>query len=300
MNANIKKPVLGKGLKALIPQNLQDAGGIVSELLKDETRRVHSVPIELLLPNPEQPRKNFDEKALGELAESIREHGILQPIIARKDEKNWIIVVGERRWRAAQLAGLKEVPVLPVSAEKDDLLLLALIENLQRADLNPLEEAQAFHRLKDEYGLSQQEISERVGKSRPVIANAMRLLELPKEAQEAIRKGDLTAGHAKVLLSIPEKRTLISLVGKIKEKGLSVRELERKIGAAKENAGVTSSRKQKPLPPSSQRLVSGLEHVLAMKIELKIKSNQQGRLIIHYNSLDELDRILDKLYGKRM
>ncbi|RKZ30867.1 hypothetical protein DRQ36_03990, partial [bacterium] len=213
-----KRQALGRGLEALLP-------GSVAEILSGE--EILQIPIEEIRPNPEQPRKSFDKESLKSLANSIKAQGVLQPILVHRVENGFELVVGERRLRASEMAGLKRVPAL-VLTEKDPTVLFffSLVENLQREDLNALEEAEAYRHLIDQFGLTQEEISKRVGKSRPVVANALRLLTLPEPVKELIRNGKLSAGHARAILAAGNEDRMIRLAKLAVRRGLSVERLE--------------------------------------------------------------------------
>src|SRR5512135_1888158 len=211
-----KRMALGKGLGALLP-----------EFGQAESKALLYCGIEEVFPNPSQPRKQFDESRLQELAESIREKGILEPLLVRRTDQGYELIVGERRWRAAQKAGLKEVPVLVKDVEGRDAFEISLIENLQREDLNPVEEAEAFKHLIEEFHLSQDDLSQRIGKDRTTIANSLRLLKLPPEVRNQLLQNHITSGHARALLSLDHKEKQKELCALIVKKGLSVREAER-------------------------------------------------------------------------
>ena len=218
-----KKNGLGKGLDALFLDNaIDESGGSVSRL-----------PINDIEPNRDQPRKIFDEEALGELAKSIADHGVIQPLLVRPmTDGSYQLIAGERRWRASRMAGLTEVPVVIREMSDSEAMELALVENLQREDLNPIEEARGFQLLMETYALTQEQAASRVGKSRPAVANAMRLLLLPDDVLQMVETGVLSAGHARALLGLPQSDDMVALAKQIVEKGLSVRETERLVKTA--------------------------------------------------------------------
>jgi len=271
---------LGRGLEALIP-NLQP---IVDE-----------VDIDLIAPNPQQPRSVFDAATLAELAESIREHGIIQPLIVSRPAGDYAaatyqLITGERRLLAARQAGLKRVPVIVKEASPQALLELALVENLQRQDLGPLEEAAAFRRLGDEFGLTQEAIATRVGRSRPAIANSLRLLSLPDEIQASLARGEITAGHARALLGIEDRAEQRRTWRRIVEGGLTVRDAE---AMAK---GRTRTGRRAPRAQSADlaAIEERMRASLGTKVELR-KGRKGGRVVIHFFSDEELDALIERL-----
>lgn len=276
-----KKKGLGRGLGALIP---------TAETPKAEKRQFFYVGIEEIRPNPFQPRKRVGEAAIDQLAESIKEKGIIQPLLVSKNSEGYELIAGERRWRAAQKAGLMEVPVVVRETDPNDRLELALIENIQRQDLNPIEEAEAYEKLIQEFGLSQEEVGRRVGKDRSSIANFLRLRKLPSQVQDKISEGGLSFGHGKCLLGLESSQEQIALAKTIIEKGLSVRELERLIGKKpKEAKGRLSSRE-----PDDAGWVKDLVTKYQTRIKLKRKK-KGGTLEIFFHTEEELIRIVDLL-----
>jgi ParB family chromosome partitioning protein len=292
---------LGKGLRALLPEDEDLPAGLGENPasaaapgtpLSEQALRI---PLEKLRANPDQPRKYFDEEELAELADSIRSHGILQPLIVEDDgEGGWIIVAGERRWRAARLAGLSEVPAFVRSYSEEKRREVALIENVQRSDLNPMEEAGAYKALMELTGLSQEDIALRVGKSRSTVANALRLLKLPPAAREALAKGEISAGHGRALLSVNDEAARERLLGEILQKGLSVREAEKRAGS------LNKAGPAKPRPAASGRdpELNALEDRFRERLGTKVAINgdmRQGSISIEYYSMDDLDRLLGLL-----
>ncbi|PZA05877.1 MULTISPECIES: ParB/RepB/Spo0J family partition protein [unclassified Meiothermus] len=268
-----KKPSgLGKGLDALLP--------------KTQAAPVR-LPLALIKPGSFQPRRNFDQEALEELAASIREKGLLQPLLVRPKGEGYELIAGERRWRACQLAGLQEVPVVIRDITDREALELALVENLQREDLNPVEEAQGYQRLV-EMGLSQEEIAKAVGKARSTVTNAIRLLQLPKSALAALEAGEITAGHARALLALPHSKREWGL-GEILSKNLSVRDSER----LKERAELPVERS----PGSRQEAYPDIARSLSRQLGWKVRlvGEERGRLEIRYHSREELQAILERL-----
>jgi ParB family chromosome partitioning protein len=274
---------LGRGLASLI--------GDLGAEANDRGRSQRRLPIELLKPNPNNPRRVFSESQLDELAQSIRDRGIIQPIIVRPaSHDNYEIVAGERRWRAAQRAGLHDVPVVVVEVSDGDALQLAIIENIQRADLNPIEEANAYQRLADEFGYSQEEVAKTVGKSRPHIANTLRLLKLNKWVQELITTNKLDAGHARILVGLEDQT---ELAGLIVARGYSVRQVEAMV---RERATRAADKPREPRSKDANSLA--FEKRLTDALGLQVTLNQRGDggvLHIRYSNLDQLDDIARKL-----
>ncbi len=255
------------------------------------------IPLDQIDNNPDQPRKRFDEEQLEELKESIQAHGLLEPIIVRPVDGRYEVVVGERRWRAAQMAGLAEIPAIVRSMSDREAMEIALVENLQREDLNPLEEAEAYRRLMEEFSLTQEEIAERVGKKRSTIANTLRLLELDPEIREDLASGKITGGHAKALLSIPGKAKRLRIARRIVEEGLSVRAVEE---LAREEPGKEAAARKRPrmerVDPILRDVEERLQRVLGTKVRV-VGKGRRGRIEIDYYSEDEMHRIVEALLG---
>ena len=253
-----------------------------------------TVNIDEVEPNRNQPRQYFDEESLEELAESIKAHGIIQPLLVLKKNDYYEIIAGERRWRAARLAGLKEIPVLVKDYSPQEAIEVALIENIQRQDLNPIEEAEAFQRLINEYGLKQEEAAERVSKSRAAVANSLRLLKLDERVKQMLIEDMLTTGHARALLAVEDGNLQYSLAMKVFDKKLSVREVERMI------RGIASSNKKKDVTNPQMEVVyhsleERIKNIIGSKVTIKPKSKKKGRIEIEYYSEDDLERIIDLL-----
>ncbi|MEK6582300.1 MAG: ParB/RepB/Spo0J family partition protein [Nitrospirota bacterium] len=275
------KTALGKGLEALIPEKGE-------ELLYLEINRI--------FPGGEQPRKTFNDSSLKELAVSIKEKGVLQPVIvSRLGDGSFRLVAGERRWRASQLAGLKKIPAIVKNVASRDALEIALIENIQREDLNPVETAEAFNKLLKDFNLTQEELSEKVGKERATVANYLRLLKLPEEIKSLISDGSLSMGHARAVLSIEGRAHQIEAVRKIITKGLSVREAE----ALVKNISLAGTKKLKGHKAHKTPEIASLEDKLIKSLGTKVrihhKGKKGGKIEIEYYSLDELDRLLEIL-----
>ena len=279
------KKALGKGIKAFIPEEYG--------ILKEESYT--ELEVDELRPSPLQPRMRFDEKGIEELAQSIRKAGVLQPIIVIPEGEQFKILIGERRWRAAQKAGLRKVPVLIRNIPKEQQLEVSLVENLQREELNPIEIARAYERLTEELGYTQEEVGEKVGKDRASVANFLRLLKLPSEIQESIQDGKISMGHAKILLSVEDSKAQLDLVKRIVQKGLSVRATENLV--AKFNKQLSPSRKRNR-DPNLEAVQEELLKALGTKVA--ISGNQKKGIInIFYYSLDELNRISEFIKGGR-
>ncbi|NLM42593.1 MAG: ParB/RepB/Spo0J family partition protein [Clostridiales bacterium] len=268
------KKALGKGLSALIPEYKEEKQESVMELKITDIEA-----------NDNQPRKQFDEEGLMNLAQSIKEHGIVQPIIVRKDGSIYQIVAGERRWRAARLAGLKTVPVVVKDYTDEQLLEIALIENLQREDLNPIEEANAYKVLIDEYSLSQEEIGKRIGKSRSAITNSIRLLNLPTEIVDYLIAGKITAGHARALLAIEDDKKKIEIADRIIKENLNVRQVEKLTREKKR------TRKTKTKSAEISDLEERLRNALGTKVTIT-HGRKKGKIEIEYYGIDDLDKII--------
>lgn len=280
-----RKSGLGKGLDALFQDNGTESGN-------NTTLRLSEVE-----PNKNQPRKHFDDEALASLADSIREHGVLQPLLVRPlPNGKYQIIAGERRWRACRMLGLSEVPVIIKEMEDVTAAEIALIENLQREDLSPLEEAEGYRELIDLYGLTQEQISQRVGKSRSAVANSLRLLQLPKGALNLVEEGSISAGQARTILSFPEEeQEEIALL--VKKKGLTVRELEKMSGQKKKKD--KSAKNKEPFSEDSfyKELEISMREELNRKISIDITSGERGCLKIDFYSKDELVDIAYRLAG---
>ncbi len=285
-----RKPALGRGLSSLIreataaPADTSGAG-----------ERMATLPVEKLQPGKYQPRSHMDPERLEELAESIRAQGLIQPIIVRGiGGGRYEIIAGERRWRAAQLAALRDVPVVIREIEDNTALAMALIENIQREDLNPLEEAQALQRLIDEFDLTHQQAAEAVGRSRASVSNLLRLLELPEAIRAMVERRELEMGHARALLTLPQHQAL-ALANQAAAEGWSVRETERRVQALQKGAPVAS----KPAPRKPDADIAALERELSesfgARVNLQSGRGGRGKLVISYHSHDELDGILERM-----
>ena len=297
-----QRRALGKGLSALLPgrplpasvSSRTAAAAAPAQAFQDPT----SLPIDSVHPNPVQPRVNFQIDRLEELAASIRANGIIQPLIVRRHGGQYQMVAGERRWRAAKMAGLAEVPVVVLEVAEPQMLELALIENIQREDLNPIETAHAYERLGRELGLSQEEIGRRTGKDRTSITNTVRLLKLPTEVQLLVAERRLSMGHARALLGLPTAEQQIEIAEKAAAQGLSVRQVEtlvQELTSDRPKSG--SSRKEASHDPNVKAAVDELERVLGTRVRIVELSEQRGRIEIEYYSQAELDRLFQHIVG---
>ena len=282
---------LGRGLSSLIPDTYVDKLERDREFAKLPDG-LQEVDIEKIFPNPSQPRETFGEAAMAELADSIREKGVLQPLVVKKRDDMFEIICGERRYRASKEAGLKKIPVVIRDIADGELLEIALIENIQREDLNAIEEAQGYLRLMEERSMSQEEIARRVGKQRTTIANSLRLLRLPADILNLIKEGHITSGHARALLGLPTADYQRKMAGKIIKESLSVRQVEDIVNRG--NAGKRRAKKVRKIAPE----IVDLERKIAEKLGTQVRlfsRGDQGRIEIKYFSLDDLDRVLDIL-----
>ena len=264
----------------------------------DEKGRILMLKLDLVQPNKEQPRKTFDEEKINELAESIKNYGMLQPLLVQKNDSFYEIIAGERRWRAAKAAGLKEVPAVLKEYSKQEAMEISLIENVQRADLNPIEEALGYRQLIDEFGLTQEEIAVRVAKSRTVITNTMRLLKLDEQIQNMLVQGVITSGHARALLSLEDIQMQLKAAKEILDKKLSVRETERLVKRLqKEASGEKKEEKKKDetLALIYQDLEDRMKSVMGTKVSIHNKDKNKGRIEIEYYSEAELERIVEMI-----
>jgi ParB family chromosome partitioning protein len=281
---------LGRGLNSLIPpRKIIQAFTVAGE--NPASVRLADIPTTSIKPNPKQPRENFDYQELEDLINSIKEHGILQPLVVSKlDGENYELIAGERRLRAAKMLNMKTVPAILRTVRDQEKLELALIENIQRKDLNPIEEARAFHQLMDEFSLTQEEVARRVGRSRPAVANTLRLLALPEEVQKALRSGKLTGSHARTLLGLDSEKAQLKYFSKILKNEMTSREAE---GAVKRARGIKVS----AVNPAVSAKEETLRSALGTKVEIK-KRGQAGEIRIHFYSDEELDNLVKKIAKK--
>lgn len=291
-----KPTALGKGLTALISS--RPATPLASPTpVVEKGERIQMLPLNRIVPSPLQPRKVFREEQLQELIDSIREHGVVQPLICRKNGDQFELIAGERRWRASQSIGIAEVPVLVRDASDRDVLELALIENIQRADLNPIEEAKAFLKLSEDFSMTQEEIAKRVGVSRASVANTVRLLDLAPQIQTWLSQERLTVGHAKVLLSLPIHSEQNHAAEEVLRKGLTVRATETLVARHLESTGKKKPAKNKKdsgLHPALQNVQNRLQRHLGTHVSLS-HGDKRGRIEIEYYGTDDLNRLLELL-----
>jgi ParB family chromosome partitioning protein len=275
---------LGKGLEALIPTTDVPASGVTQ------------VPVSAITPNPMQPRTILDADALEELAASIGEHGLIQPlIVTQQGPERYQLIAGERRWQAARMAGLTVVPVVVKEATPQQILELAIVENIQRADLNPLEEAAAFRQLVDEFDLTQEQVAERVGKSRVAVTNTLRLLRLPAEVKQALTDNTVREGHARALLALPTQEAQLAALKTVLNKALSVRQTEELV--RRMQAEPPPPKPERPVSPETESLEEEFRETLGTKVNLYRNRKGRGRLVVHFYSEEELQTIYDVIVG---
>lgn len=277
----MSKRVLGRGLGALIP-------GLSGSSSKSN---ITEVPVFEIEPNPNQPRKNFDQNTLREMVESVKEFGIIQPIIVRKKDNYYEIIAGERRWRAAKEAGLENIQVIVKDADNKDSIQMAIIENIQRENLNAIDEAKAYHHLITEYQMTQAELAAKIGKSRTAITNTLRLLSLPDKLKSLIIDGQISSGHARALLSLSDPKSQLEVAKKIIEENLSVRDVERMAKESQEETAHTQTTANKEKPISMRELAGELSNVLSAKVSVKAIGGK-GQIKIIFTTLDELSHLV--------
>ena len=301
--AGAKKGGLGKGIDSLIPNKVNNTKPVEkTEEPKVENEKVVEgvlVSINKVEPNREQPRKNFDEDALLELSESIKQFGVLQPLLVQDKKDYYEIIAGERRWRAAKLAGLKEVPVIIKNLTEQEVVEISLIENIQRENLKPIEEAIAYKRLLTEFNLKQDEVAERVSKSRTAVTNSMRLLKLNDKVQQMVIDDMITTGHARALLGIEDYDKQYTTAQKIFDEKLSVRETEKLVKKIQQEKDQPTAKEETKLDPKLEAIYHDLEEnlkaILGTKVAINQKDDKKGKIEIEYYSMDELDRIIDMI-----
>ncbi len=306
MTRNDPRKALGKGLHALLPPRPPAPPPAAPEPVAAapaNPANTHTLPIDYLTPNPHQPRRDFDAAALAELTQSIERDGVIQPIIVRKAAATeYQIIAGERRWRAAKAAGLEEVPVIIRSADDHQVLELALVENIQREDLNPIELALAFHRMAGELGMSHDQIGHKTGKERTTITNSVRLLQLPPDIQEMVARKQLSAGHARALLKFDDDQTRREIAALCVAEGWSVRQIEQftkpaAVHEKKEKTNPTEAA-ERGLDPNVRFAIEELERVLGTRVRILERSRGAGRIEIDYYDPDDLDRIYTQIVGE--
>ena len=294
MAAHKKFPALGRGLDALISTD--------DELHTSGSSSISEVPVSKIQANPNQPRREFAAEALNELAESIRQIGIIQPITLRKmDDGTYQIIAGERRWRASQMAGLSSIPAYIRTADDENMMQMALVENIQREDLNAIEIALAYQNLIEQYDLTQEKLSEKVGKNRATIANFLRLLKLPAQVQMALQNKEMDQGHARALLGLSKPSLQVKLFNEIKEKGYSVRQVEEMVKQLNNGETLTSGRHKlsdktaKRLPEEYAELRNRLSDVFSSKVQMTCNQQGKGKITIPFDSEEDLERIISML-----
>lgn len=312
------KKGLGRGLDTLIPKNSKNKTGkekgsknsskdidngketSLNQIKAENKNREVLVDINEIEPNRNQPRKVFDEDAIEELADSIKQYGIIQPLILRKMDNYYEIIAGERRWRAAKKAGLKELPAIIRTYEEDQILKISLIENIQRENLNPIEEAKAYQQLKSEYGLKQDEIASSVSKSRVAVTNILRLLKLDDRVQKMIMENLISSGHGRALLSLENGDEQYQIAARIMDENLSVREAEKLVKVMINNKEESTDKKENEAENSQEKEMMNyfenrIKDILGSKVKIKNKKNNKGKIEIEYYSKDELERIIDMI-----
>lgn len=292
-----RKGGLGKGLDILIPQGVLKEEPKVEKEHATVEKADFMVKISMIEPNKDQPRKSFEEEALSELAESIKQYGVIQPLVVVKKDDHYEIVTGERRWRAAKMAGLKSVPVVIKNLTEKEITEISLIENIQREDLNPVEEAMAYQRLMKEFHMTQDEIAKKVSKSRTAITNTIRLLKLDKDVQQMLIFHQITSGHARALLGLENLDEQYDLATRIVEEQLSVRETEELVRTLNELPTEPEEKVKEEVDEQTKVIYENYENLLkalmGTKVKIKKKKNDKGKIEIEYYSLEELERLLD-------
>lgn len=291
-----KKNALGKGLANLFSEEAleEEKEVVVKEVIVKEPSDT-MLKITEVEPNRNQPRKNFDEDLLQELADSIKQYGIIQPLIVQKRDEYYEIIAGERRWRAAKMAGLKEVPVIIKDYTDREIVEIALIENIQRADLNPIEEAQAYQRLIKEYNLKQDEVAEKVSKSRATITNSMRLLKLDDRVKQMLIDEMITSGHARALLGIEDKELQYTVAMRVFDEKMSVRDIEKLIKDMSKPAAEKKPEPNEAVILAYKSMEDKIKNIIGSKVVIKNKDNNKGKIEIDYYSQEELERIVDMI-----
>ncbi len=285
---------LGKGLDSLIPNSVGEKKG---KELNNIAEKVPNTVVKItkIEPNREQPRKNFDEDALQELADSIKQYGLLQPILVQDKKDHYEIIAGERRWRASKLAGLKEVPVIIKDYTEQEIVEISLIENIQRQDLNPIEEAQAYKKLLEEFHLKQDEVAERVSKSRTAITNSIRLLKLCDEVQQMLIDEMITTGHARALLAVDDKETQYTIAQKVFDEKLNVRDVEKLVKNLNKPVKVKEKKEDQTLEAIYNDISEKLKQKLSTKVTVSSKGKGAGKIEIEFYSHEDLDRLLEMI-----
>jgi ParB family transcriptional regulator, chromosome partitioning protein len=291
------KDALGKGIRSLlqsIDSDLKTSTGQVKESVVEAATNVMRIPVDHIDPNPKQPRRDFDEQALNELAQSIKLHDIIQPVTVSKTGNRYKLISGERRWRAAKMAGLKDIPAYIRQANDQELLELALLENLQREDLNAMEIALSYKRMMEELNHTQEQVAERMGKDRSTVTNYIRLLKLPPDIQVAVRNGEISMGHARALINVDTIDKQLYIFEDIKEKGLSVRQTENLVRNFYKEPGVKKTTINS-LPPAYKKIEDKLSSHFSTRVKMKQSKDGSGQITFDYYSLQELNKLLDQM-----
>ena len=293
------KDALGKGIRSLlqgIDSDLKNTAGILAPKAVEEATATLRIPIENIETNPRQPRKDFDEQALQELAQSIKLHDIIQPVTVTKLSGNkYRLIAGERRWRAAKLAGLTDIPAYVRQANDKQMLELALLENLQREDLNAMEIALSYKRMMEELDHTQEQVAERMGKDRSTVTNYIRLLKLPPDIQVAVRNGEISMGHARALINVDTIDKQLFVFDEIKAKGLSVRQTENLVRNLYKEKEVPAKEEKDHLPPTYKKIEDKLGSHFSTRVKMKHSKNGSGQIMFDYYSLEELNKLLDQM-----
>jgi ParB family transcriptional regulator, chromosome partitioning protein len=290
------KELLGKGIRSLlqnIDADLKTTTGTLKSTVVENATGTARIPVDTIEANPKQPRRDFDESALKELSESIKIHDIIQPVtVSKLANGKYRLIAGERRWRAAKLAGIKDIPAYIRQANDAELLELALLENLQREDLNAMEVSLSYKRMMEELSYTQEQVAERMGKDRSTVANFIRLLKLPPDIQLAVRNGELTMGHARALINVDTIDKQLFIFKEIKDKGLSVRQTEALVRNLYKDNGAVKKSSKSLLPPAYQRIEDKLASHFSTRVKLRHGRNGSGQISIDYYSAEELNKIL--------
>lgn len=293
------KELLGKGIRSLlqnIDADLKTTTGSLKSNVVETATGISRVAIADIQPNPKQPRRDFDDKSMQELADSIKLHDIIQPVTVTKTATGkFILISGERRWRASKLAGLKDIPAFVRQANDAQLLELALLENLQREDLNAMEISLSYKRMMEELDFTQEQVAERMGKDRSTVANFIRLLKLPPDIQLAVRNGDISMGHARALINVDTIDKQLYIYKEIKEKGLSVRQTEALVRNLYKQGGAVKKSSKSQLPPAFQRIEDKLASHFSTRVKLRHSRNGSGQIILDFYSQEELNKILRQM-----
>jgi len=292
------KDLLGKGIRSLlqtIDSDLKNTAGQLKESAVEQVTGVLRIPVDQVEPNPKQPRRDFDEQALQELAQSIKMHDIIQPVTVSKIGNRYRLIAGERRWRASKIAGLKDIPAYVRQANDQELLELALLENLQREDLNAMEIALSYKRMMEELNHTQEQVAERMGKDRSTVTNYIRLLKLPPDIQVAVRNGEISMGHARALINVDTIDKQLYIFDEIKTRGLSVRQTENLVRTFYKEAGDQKKTTASSLPAAYKKIEDKLASHFSTKVKMKHDKDGSGQITFDYYSLQELNKLLDQM-----